>query len=107
MEYRAAAATAPRQTHIVFFHAPGITLFPWVLCPPDNHRIGVTPEKKYALGGGHLTENTLFHRQVEPGIIRIRDKQTQCGHDRFPFLKKRRFSRCNRAGCNVKSVGCR
>jgi hypothetical protein len=56
----------------------------------------LAPEEKYTLGRGHLAENTLLHRQVEPGIIRIRDKQTQCGHGRFPFLRRGRFSRCQR-----------
>jgi hypothetical protein len=75
VEHRAAAAAATRQTHVVFFHTAGIALFPRVLRAADDHRIGIAPQKQHALGGGHLAENALFDRQVEPGIVRVRDKQ--------------------------------
>jgi hypothetical protein len=41
----------------------------------NDHRIGVTPEKQYALGSGHLAEDALFYREIKPGIVRVRDKQ--------------------------------
>ena len=46
-----------------------------VLRATDDHRIGVPPEKQYALGGGHLAEDALFYREIKPGIVRVRDKQ--------------------------------
>ena len=75
MKHRAAAAAPARQTDVVLFHTPGVALFPRVLCAADDHRIGVTPEKQDALGGGHLAEDALFNREIKPGIVRVRDKQ--------------------------------
>ena len=71
VEYRAAAAAAAGQAHVIFFHPAGVALFPRVLRPANNHRVGIAPQKQHALGGGHLAENTLFNREVEPGIRRI------------------------------------
>lgn len=75
MKHRAAAAAAARETDVVLFHTPRIALFPRVLRAADDHRIGVPPEKQYALGGGHLAEDALFYREIKPGIVRVRDKQ--------------------------------
>ncbi|SRN30760.1 Uncharacterised protein [Shigella flexneri] len=75
MEHRAATATAPRQADVIFFHPPGITLFPRVLRATNYYRVGIAPEKQNALRGGHLAKNTLFHRQVKPRVVRVRDEQ--------------------------------
>ncbi|MNV36390.1 hypothetical protein D3C71_1278650 [compost metagenome] len=85
VEHRAATAAATGQTHVVLFHAPRVALFPRVLRAANDHRIGVTPEEQDALRGGHLAEDALFHREVEPGIVRVRDKQAERRHGRFPF----------------------
>ena len=69
VEYRAAAAAAAGQAHVIFFHPAGVALFPRVLRPANDHHIGVAPQKQHALGGGHLAENTLFNRKVEPGTV--------------------------------------
>ncbi len=75
VKHRAAAAAAASQTDVVLFHAPRIALFPRVLRAANDHCIGITPEKQHALGGGHLAEDALFHREIKPGIVRVRDKQ--------------------------------
>src|SRR5699024_3840134 len=75
VEHRAATAAAPRQADVIFFHPPGITLFPRVLCATNHHGVGIAPEKQNALRGGHLAKNTLFHRQVKPRVVRVRDEQ--------------------------------
>ncbi len=75
VEHRAAAAASACKTDIVLFHAPRVALFPRVLRASNNDSIGVAPEKQDALGGGHLAEDALFHREIKPGIVRVRDKQ--------------------------------
>ncbi len=75
VEHRAATAAAPRQTNVIFLHPARVALFPRVLRPANYDGIGVAPEEQHALGGRHLAEDALFHRQVKPGIVRIGNKQ--------------------------------
>jgi hypothetical protein len=32
-------------------------------------------QEQHPLGGRHLAENTLLDRQVEPGIVRVREQE--------------------------------
>lgn len=73
VEYRPAAATAPRQPNAILFHTPGVALFPGVLRLADHHRFGITPQEEDFLRG-HFAEDALFHRQVEPGIVGVGDQ---------------------------------
>ncbi|MNE52311.1 hypothetical protein D3C80_1469760 [compost metagenome] len=70
-----APAAAPRQGHAILFHAAGVALLPRILRPAYHHRIGVAPQEEHPLGGIHLAEDALLHRQVEQGILRVGNEQ--------------------------------
>ena len=86
VEYRAAAAAATGQAHVIFFHTSGVALFPRVLRAANDHRIGIAPQKQHPLSRGHLAKNRLLNRQIEPGVVRVGEQQAQRGHGDFLIL---------------------
>ena len=80
VEHGAATAAATRQGHPVLFHAAGIALLPRILGTANHHGIGIAPEEQHPLAGVHLAEDALLNGQIEQGIVRVGDKQTQAGH---------------------------
>ncbi len=80
VKHGATTAAATSQRHPVLFHAAGVALLPRVLGTANHHGIGVAPKEQHPLTGIHLAEDALLDGQIEEGIVRVGDKQTQAGH---------------------------
>ena len=91
VKHGATTAAAPGERHPVLLHAAGIALLPGVLGPADHHGIGVAPQEQHPLVRIHLTEDALLHRQVEQGVVRVGQQQTQSGHEKASSGWKSRY----------------